>query len=128
MTILGLMIILKFLSFSFKNFWFWSASSTAAAVTAGSLLVSMRLVRRPQFYCGTNVVHLFKIKSVCNNSSFTSGHKGAQAVLTEPGSVCWRPQKKKYKWSNRCMKLTVQICIGINNALLWYTFMQHRFN
>jgi len=50
----------------------------------GSLLVSVRPDRRPQFYRGTNVVHLFKIRTVCNNRSLTSGHRGARAVLTAP--------------------------------------------
>lgn len=82
---------MKSYHFSFEILWFWSASPATAAVTIGSLLVSVRLARQPQFYRGTNVVHLFKIRTVCNNSSHTSGHKGAQAVLTAPGCVYRKP-------------------------------------
>lgn len=39
------MEILSFLVL--RSFWFWSASPATAAVTAGSLLVSVRLARRP---------------------------------------------------------------------------------
>lgn len=76
---------------------FDSASPAAASVMAGSLLVSVRLARRPQFYCGTNVVHLLKIRTVCNNSSLTSGHKGAQAVLMAPGLFFRKPLRKDSK-------------------------------
>lgn len=57
-----------------RCFEVWPANPAAAA--AGRSWSPWDRLDGPRFYRGTNVVHLFQIRTVCNNSSFTSGHKG----------------------------------------------------
>lgn len=60
----------------------------------GSLLVSVRLVRWTQFYCGMNVVHLFLtyVKTLCKNNSYNSGHKRG---TSSADSSIYEKQRKK---------------------------------
>lgn len=101
MTILGLMMIYEIVSFSFTIFWFWSASPATAAVTAGSLLVSVRLARRPQIYRGTNVVHLFKIRTVCNNTVLLVATKGHKQCWQRPAASVENHRGRIINYLNR---------------------------
>lgn len=71
--------------------------------SVGSDVVSVRLASRPQLLIrGTNVVHLFKIRIVCNNAVASNG---ACAVLTPHCAAYKRHGKVK-------SHLTAQIGVG----------------